>query len=128
MHDIYSATANSLNIIIPELQSKGYTFVTVSELFYYKEIDKLIVTNKYKKKEENLREWLLEVRCEEAWGIEPERWEHFLTVINQMAFGNKEPYATEVEKVSKLYHELHINTYKNASKIKRLFYKYIKVL
>lgn len=36
MHDIYSATANSLNIIIPELQSKGYTFVTVSELFYYK--------------------------------------------------------------------------------------------
>ena len=97
-------------------------------LFYYKEIDKLIVTNKYKKKEENLREWLLEARCEEVWGIEPERWEHLLTVINQMAFGNKEPYATEVEKVSNLYHELHINTYKNASKIKRLFYKYIKVL
>lgn len=38
MHDIYSATANSLNTIIPELQAKGYTFVTVSELFYYKEI------------------------------------------------------------------------------------------
>ena len=38
MHDIYSATANSLNIIIPELQNKGYTFVTVPELFYYKEI------------------------------------------------------------------------------------------
>lgn len=38
MHDIYSATANSLNIIIPELQSKGYTFVTIPELFYYKGI------------------------------------------------------------------------------------------
>lgn len=38
MHDIYSATANSLNIIIPELQNKGYTFVTIPELFYYKEI------------------------------------------------------------------------------------------
>lgn len=39
MHDIYSATANALNIIIPELQSRGYTFVTVSELFYYKEVN-----------------------------------------------------------------------------------------
>jgi len=39
MHDIYSATANALNIIIPELQAKGYTFVTVSELFYYKGIE-----------------------------------------------------------------------------------------
>ena len=39
MHDVYSATANSLNIIIPELQSRGYTFVTVSELFYYKGIE-----------------------------------------------------------------------------------------
>ena len=38
MHDIYSATANALNTIIPELQSKGFTFVTVSELFYYKGI------------------------------------------------------------------------------------------
>lgn len=39
MHDIYSATANALNIIIPKLQNRGYTFVTVSELFYYKEIN-----------------------------------------------------------------------------------------
>ena len=29
---------NSLNIIIPELQNRGYTFVTIPELFYYKEI------------------------------------------------------------------------------------------
>ena len=39
MHDIYSATANSLNIIIPALLKKNYQFVTVSELLYYKEIE-----------------------------------------------------------------------------------------
>ncbi len=38
MHDIYSATANALEIIIPSLKSNGYTFVTVSDLFYYKNI------------------------------------------------------------------------------------------
>lgn len=39
MHDIYRATANSLEIIIPKLMEKGYKFVTVSELLYYKNID-----------------------------------------------------------------------------------------
>lgn len=39
MHDVYTSTANALKIIIPELQKNGYTFVTVSELFYYKEIE-----------------------------------------------------------------------------------------
>ena len=38
MHDIYSATANSLNIIIPELQNRGYTFVTIPELFIIKKL------------------------------------------------------------------------------------------
>lgn len=33
MHDIYNATANSLEIIIPKLLNEGYEFVTVSELF-----------------------------------------------------------------------------------------------
>lgn len=37
MHDIYSATANSLEITIPKLLDEGYQLVTVSELFYYKE-------------------------------------------------------------------------------------------
>ena len=39
MHDIYRATANSLEMIIPHLLKKGYQFVTVSELLYYKEYD-----------------------------------------------------------------------------------------
>ena len=39
MHDIYSATANSLEITIPKLLDEGYSFVTVSELFYYKDIE-----------------------------------------------------------------------------------------
>ena len=37
MHDIYNATANSLELIIPELLKEDYQFVTVSELLYYKE-------------------------------------------------------------------------------------------
>ena len=38
MHDIYRATANSLEIVIPQLLKEGYQLVTVSELLYYKEI------------------------------------------------------------------------------------------
>ena len=38
MHDIYSATANAVDNIIPMLSSMGYSFVTVSDLFYYKEV------------------------------------------------------------------------------------------
>ncbi len=39
MHDIYSATANAVNNLIPALKSMGYSFVTVSELFYAKEVE-----------------------------------------------------------------------------------------
>ena len=35
MHDIYSATANSLEIIIPKLLEEDFQFVTVSELLSY---------------------------------------------------------------------------------------------
>lgn len=38
MHDIYRATANSLEITIPKLLQEGYQLVTVSELLYYKGI------------------------------------------------------------------------------------------
>lgn len=39
MHDIYSATANALDSVIPKLLESGYQLVTVSELFYYKNIE-----------------------------------------------------------------------------------------
>ena len=39
MHDIYSATANGLELVIPKLLEQGYQLVTVSELLYYKEIE-----------------------------------------------------------------------------------------
>jgi len=38
MHDIYKSTLNSLDIIIPELLDRDFQIVSVSELFYYKEI------------------------------------------------------------------------------------------
>lgn len=39
MHDIYRASANSLEYIIPKLKSEGYEFVTVSSLFSYNHIN-----------------------------------------------------------------------------------------
>lgn len=39
MHDIYRASANSLEIFIPKLLEEGYQLVTVSELLYYKGIE-----------------------------------------------------------------------------------------
>lgn len=39
MHDIYSATANSLEKVLPKLLDNGYQLVTVSELLYYKEVE-----------------------------------------------------------------------------------------
>ncbi len=36
MHDIYSATLNAIDLVIPTLLEDGYQIVTVSELFYYK--------------------------------------------------------------------------------------------
>ncbi|MBR3161817.1 MAG: polysaccharide deacetylase family protein [Bacilli bacterium] len=47
MHDIYTATSNSLDIIIPKLLEKGYKLVTINELFYYKN-KKLIKGNVYR--------------------------------------------------------------------------------
>lgn len=39
MHDIYSATLNAIDIVIPKLLDEGYQLVTVSDLFYYKGIE-----------------------------------------------------------------------------------------
>ena len=38
MHDIYSATVKAVDIVVPKLISEGYQIVSVSELFYYKNI------------------------------------------------------------------------------------------
>ena len=38
MHDIYKSTLNALDLVIPELLNNNYKLVTVSELFYYKNI------------------------------------------------------------------------------------------
>lgn len=39
MHDLYPTTADAIEILIPRMQKKGFQFVTVEELFYYKGID-----------------------------------------------------------------------------------------
>lgn len=38
MHDIYTATVNAVELLVPKLMNEGYQLVTVSELFYYKNI------------------------------------------------------------------------------------------
>ena len=38
MHDIYKSTLNSLDLVIPLLLENNYKLVTISELFYYKNI------------------------------------------------------------------------------------------
>ena len=48
MHDIYTATFNSLDITIPKLLNKGYKLVTINELFYYKN-EKLIKNRVYRR-------------------------------------------------------------------------------
>jgi len=37
-HDLYKTTADAMERVIPELISKGYQLVTISELFYYNDI------------------------------------------------------------------------------------------
>ena len=39
MHDIYSATVKAVDIVVPKLINEGYQIVSVSELFYYKNIE-----------------------------------------------------------------------------------------
>lgn len=39
MHDLYSTTADAVEILVPRMRKKGFQFVTVEELFYYKGID-----------------------------------------------------------------------------------------
>lgn len=38
MHSLYQSTADAVERLLPELASRGYQFVTISELFYYKGI------------------------------------------------------------------------------------------
>ena len=39
MHDIYVSTADAVKMIVPELKSRGYQLVTISELYQAKGID-----------------------------------------------------------------------------------------
>ena len=39
MHDIYEFTVDAVELIIPELQARGYQLVTVRELLYYNDVE-----------------------------------------------------------------------------------------
>ena len=39
MHDIHWFTVDAVEVLIPELQSRGYQIVTVQELFHYKGVE-----------------------------------------------------------------------------------------
>jgi peptidoglycan/xylan/chitin deacetylase (PgdA/CDA1 family) len=38
MHDLYTTTADAVEVLVPRLKKKGFQLVTVEELFYYKGI------------------------------------------------------------------------------------------
>lgn len=38
MHELYSETASAVAVLVPRMKKRGYQFVTVEELFYYKGI------------------------------------------------------------------------------------------
>ena len=38
LHSLYQSTADAVEKLLPELTARGYQFVTISELFYYKGI------------------------------------------------------------------------------------------
>ncbi len=40
-HDIYNRTAEAIEILIPSLQAKGFQFLTIDEMFAYKQIELL---------------------------------------------------------------------------------------
>ena len=39
MHDIHWFTVDAVELLLPELEKRGYQVVTVSELFYYKNVE-----------------------------------------------------------------------------------------
>lgn len=39
MHDLYEATADAVELLLPKLKKQGYQFVTVSELYEYRDIE-----------------------------------------------------------------------------------------
>ena len=39
MHDIHWFTVDAVEILLPELEKRGYQVVTVRELFYYKNVE-----------------------------------------------------------------------------------------
>jgi len=41
LHDIHSFTVASVERLLPELAARGYQFVTVSELFYYNDVEQI---------------------------------------------------------------------------------------
>lgn len=96
--------------------------------FIYKEINRILCIKKHKNKEETLRDWIQKEKEEMIEGISERQWEQLLEISNRCAFSNKPPFLDDVEKSREIYHLLQKNSYKSSRKIKKIFYRYIKVM
>lgn len=99
-------------------------------IFLYKEIDRILCIKKHKSREEALRDWIQKEREETdiIEGISPEQWNQLLELSNRCAFSDKPPLLDDVLKCRELYHILQINSYNSSTRLKKIFYRYIRVI
>ena len=99
----------------------------VRAAFYYRRIEMLLVQKKERKQGGSLRNKIQEETME-AEHITEKEWKQLLLVMNKYAFSKAGISAEELELIFDLYKKVVENIYQNSSRLKRLYYKYIKVV
>lgn len=97
-------------------------------IFIYKEIDRVLCIKKHKNKEETLRDWMQKKKEDMVEEISDQQWEQLLEISNRCAFSNKPPLLDDVKISKEIYHALQTNSYKSSTRLKKIFYRYIKVM
>ena len=95
--------------------------------FYYRRMETLLLPKKERKHGASLRDQI-QAECLEVETVAKEDWEQLLFVMNKYAFSKAGISAEELEFIFSLYEKVMENIYKKSSGLKRLYYKYIKVV